>query len=64
MARPKTPKQLEISINSLKKQVLKLEAQRKRAMATIKKKVVKRKVVKKIVKRKPVKRKVASKKKR
>ncbi|HLD55860.1 MAG TPA: hypothetical protein VJB35_06375 [Candidatus Nanoarchaeia archaeon] len=54
MARSKTPKQLEISINSLKKQVLKLEDQRKRAMATIKKKVVK----------KVVKRKVASKKRR
>ena len=58
MARAKTPKQLEIKIKSLKKQVGKLEAQRKRAMDAAKKKAVKKKPVKrKAAKRKPVKRK-------
>ena len=47
MARAKTPKQLEIKIRSLKKQVTKFEAQKKRAVVAAKKKVVKRKPVKK-----------------
>ena len=63
MAKPKTPKQLEISIRSLKKKVITLEAQRKRALEAQKKKAVKR-VVKRVVKRKPVKRRAVAKKKR
>jgi hypothetical protein len=60
MARPKTPKQLEIKINSLKKQVGKLEQQKKKADIAAKKKAVK----KKVVKRKPAKKKAAKKRKR
>ena len=48
MAKAKTPKQIAIKIRSLKKQVMKLEKQRKRAVAVKKKKPVKkRKAVKK-----------------
>lgn len=47
MVRPKTSKQLEISINSLKKKVVKLEAQKKRTDIAEKKKAAKKKVVKK-----------------
>lgn len=61
MARAKTPKQLEISIRSLKKKVAKLEKQKKRADVAAKKKAIKKK---KVVKRKPVKKKVVKKKKR
>lgn len=49
MAKAKTPKQLAIKIKSLKRQLTKVEAQRKRAMA---------------VRKKPVKRKTSSKKKK
>ena len=55
MAKAKTPKQLAIKINSLKKQVTKFEKQRKNALAKPKKKkaVKKKKVVrKKVAKRK------------
>ena len=38
MAKAKTPKQLAIKIKSLKKQTVKFEAQRQRAMAAKKKK--------------------------
>jgi len=55
MARPKTPKQLEIKIKSLKKQVGKLEHQKTKAMAAAKKKAAKKK---------PMKRKAVKKKKR
>ena len=62
MAKAKTPKQLEISIRSLKKKLTALEAQKKRAVAAKKKKVTKKKVVKrKAVKRKPAKRKAKKK---
>ena len=54
MALPKTPKQCDIKIKSLKKQVTVMEKRRK-TLATVKKKVVKKK---------PVKRKVTRKKKR
>lgn len=47
MAQPKTPKQIEIKINSLKKQVKVLEVKKKKAVLAAKKKVVKKKVVKK-----------------
>ncbi|MCK5043854.1 hypothetical protein KAR52_02535 [Candidatus Pacearchaeota archaeon] len=50
MAKTKTPKQLEIKIKSLKGQLAKVEAQRKRALAVKKKKPVAKK---KVVKRKP-----------
>lgn len=67
MAKGKTPKQLEIKINSLKKQVVKLEQQRKRALEAAKKKVAKKVVAKKaptkkVVKKAPVKKKVVKKK--
>jgi hypothetical protein len=63
MAKPKTPKQLEISIKSLEKKIAKLKEQKKRAEAAIKKKAAaKKKVVKKPVKR-VVKKKPAAKKK-
>jgi hypothetical protein len=51
MAKTKTPKQLEIKIKSLKGQIVRLEAQRKRAVAVKKKKPVAKK---KVVKKKPV----------
>ena len=60
MVKTKTPKQLEISIRSLKKKVLKMEAQRERALVAAKKKVVK----KKVVRRKPVKKKAVKKRRR
>lgn len=48
MARAKTPKQLDIKIKSLKKQIQKVEAMKKKAMAAAKKKEsAKKKVVKK-----------------
>ena len=58
MARAKTPKQLAIKIRSLRKQVSKLEQQRKRAMSAAKKKTVKRRPVerRKTAKRKPARR--------
>lgn len=37
MAKPKTPKQLGVKIRSLKKQIAKLEKQKKRAVARKKK---------------------------
>ena len=57
MAKAKTPKQIALRIKQLKKQVSKLEAQKKRATVTVKKKVVKRKVVKRKAKKKPARRK-------
>ena len=62
MAKAKTPKQLDIKIKSLKNQVTKLEAQKKRAVVAakkkpVKRKAVKRKVVKRKVKKKPARRK-------
>lgn len=64
MAQAKTPKQLAISIRSLKKQIANLEKRRKSAVAAAKKKPVKKKVAKrKPAKRKPAKRKPARKKK-
>ena len=60
MARAKTPKQLAIKLKSLKKQMTRLEQQRKRAMAANKKKPAKRKAAK----RKPARRKKARKKRR
>jgi len=51
MAKAKTPKQIAVKIKSLKRQVTKLEKQRKRAMAA-KKKKPKKKVVKKKAKKK------------
>ena len=60
MARAKTPKQLEIKIKSLKKQIGKLETQMKKAVAAAKKKEAK----KKVVKRKPAKRKAVKRKRR
>lgn len=59
MARAKTPKQLDIKIKSLKKQLKVLEVKKEKALV-VKKKVVK----KKAVKRKPAKRKKVVKKKR
>lgn len=76
MAKAKTPKQLAIKIRSLKKQVGKLEQQRKRALFAGKKKTsrgkpaarrkpARRKVVeRKTVRRKPARRKVARRKRR
>lgn len=65
MARTKTPKQLEISIRSLKSKVTKLEAQRKRAVEAAKKKPAeKRAVKKKVAKRRPARRKAVKKKRR
>ena len=57
MAKAKTPKQLDIKIKSLKKQVVKFEAQMKRAVLVAKKKSVKKKVVKTKAKKKPARRK-------
>ncbi len=65
MVKTKTPKQLEISIRSLKNKVAKLEAQKKRAVAAAKKKTVKKKAVKKkVVRKKAVKKKAVKKKKK
>ena len=47
MAKAKTPKQLDIKIKSLKKQVTKLEAQKKKAVVAVKKKPARKKVAKK-----------------
>ena len=58
MALPKTPKQCDIKIKSLKKQVTVMEKRRKILAA------VKKSVKKKAVKKKPTKKKVARKKKR
>jgi hypothetical protein len=52
MARAKTPKQLEIKIRSLKKQVGKLEHQKTRAMAAAKKKTAKKTVKRRTAKKK------------
>jgi hypothetical protein len=53
MAKAKTPKQIDIKIRSLKKQITKLEGQKKRAKITKKpKKTAKKKSVKKKVTRK------------
>jgi len=60
MALPTTPKQCDIKIKSLKKQVTAMETRKKKLSTATKKKVVKRKVVKKKV----VKKKVSKKKKR
>ncbi len=58
MAKAKTPKQLAIKIKSLKKQVTRLEQQRKRTVAVKKKKPVKRKAAKrKPARKKPVRKK-------
>ena len=46
MAKARTPKQLDIKIRSLQKQLKKLEIAMKKAMAPKKKKPVKRRVVK------------------
>ena len=46
MARAKTPKQLDISIKSMKKKLTALEKQRKRAATSAKKKPAKRKAAK------------------
>ena len=51
MALPTTPKQCDIKIKSLKKQVSEME-KRKKKLAATKKKVVKKKVVKKKVSKK------------
>jgi hypothetical protein len=52
MAKAKTPKQLEIKIKSLKKQLAKLESQKIRAVAASKKKKAsKKKVAKKATKK-------------
>jgi hypothetical protein len=56
MAKAKTPKQLNIKIMSLKKQVTKLEGQRKRAIAAAKKKPKKKAAKKRTVKKKTAKR--------
>ena len=61
MAKAKTPKQIALRIKQLKKQVSKLETQKKKAVATakkkpVKKKAVKRKVVKRKAKKKPARR--------
>jgi len=47
MAKPKTPKQIEIKLKSLKKQIKTLEMKKKKAMAAKKKKVVKKKAKRK-----------------
>ena len=64
MAKAKTPKQLDIKIKSLKKQVTKFEAQKKRAVVAVKKKPVKKKAVKRKVVRRKVKKKSARRKRR
>jgi len=66
MAKAKTPKQLEISIRSLKRKISLLEAQKKRAVAAKKKKPAKKKrvVKRKVAKRKPAKKKTVKKKRR
>lgn len=66
MAKAKTPKQLEISIRSLKRKIALLEVQKKRAVTAKKKKPAKKKrvVKRKVAKRKPAKRKTVKKKKR
>lgn len=51
MAKAKTPKQLDIKIRSLTKQLKKFEAAKKKAMAVSKKKPVRRKAKRKAVKR-------------
>jgi hypothetical protein len=56
MAKAKTPKQLDISIRSLKKKIVVLEGQKKRAIIASKKKVKKKVVKKKTTKRKVKKR--------
>jgi len=52
MALPTTPKQCDIKIKSLKKQVTDMEKRKKKLATTTKKKVVKKKVAKKKVSRK------------
>ncbi len=60
MALPTTPKQCDIKIKSLKKQVIAMEQRKKKLTVTTKKTATKKKVVKKKV----VKKKVSKKKKR
>lgn len=65
MAKAKTPKQLDIKIGSLRKQITKLEGQKKRAKAAAKKKAAKKKTAKKkTTKKRTAKRKTTKKKKR
>ncbi len=52
MALPTTPKQCEIKIKSLKKQVTAMEQRKKKLAVATKKKVTKKKVVKKKVSKK------------
>ncbi len=54
MALPTTPKQCEIKIKSLKKQVAAMEARKKKLAVAAKKKVTKKKVTKKKVAKKKV----------
>ena len=54
MALPTTPKQCEIKIKSLKKQVTAMEQRKKKLAVAAKKKVTKKKVVKKKVVKKTV----------